>query len=124
MELAEHISANQALAEAVCQRLGEEINKLGYAATDIAQYPHYGQASFVLIRDPYSGGENLSCHWHNTSNKRRLGSLQFNSDGSFYAEFAVDKAHPCKPQWFVEGVTAWGQKDNIKAEAKLIAIPQ
>jgi len=37
----------------------------------------------------------------------RIGRLQFNSDGTFYAEYDVVKTHPGKSKWFVEGVTAW-----------------
>ena len=31
MELSEHITVNRQLAESVCQRLSDEINKLGFA---------------------------------------------------------------------------------------------
>jgi len=62
----------------------------------------------------------LACHWFNASNNQRLGRLQFNSDGSFYAEYDVVKPHPIKKQWFVDGVSAWGRADAIKAEAKLL----
>ena len=53
----------------------------------------------------------------------RIGRLQFNSDGTFYAEYDVVKNHPTKPKWFIEGITAWGKVDNIKAEAKLLPLP-
>jgi len=62
----------------------------------------------------------LACHWFNATNNQRLGRLQFNSDGSFYAEYDVLKPHPSKRQAFVESVTAWGKADAIKAEAKLL----
>jgi hypothetical protein len=76
----------------------------------------------VLIKDPYTGENNLTCYWYDTSKKQRLGRLQFNSDGTFYAEFDVVKPHPGKSKWFVEGVTAWGKAENIKSEAKLLPI--
>jgi hypothetical protein len=47
-----------------------------------------------------------------------------NSDGTFYAEYDVVKPHPEKAKWFVEGVTAWGKADQIKSEAKLLAMPE
>ncbi|MDP2902304.1 MAG: hypothetical protein Q8N96_04255 [Methylovulum sp.] len=122
MELSEHVATNRPLAECACQRLNEEINKLGFSATDIKHYPHYDEASFVLIKDPFTGGQNLSCYWYDEL-KQRIGRLQFNSDGSFYAEFDVIKPHPSKAKWFVEGVTAWGNAGNIKAEAKLLPMP-
>jgi hypothetical protein len=123
MELSGHITLNRQLAEAVCQRLSEEINKLGFAAAEIKQYPLYDDASFVLIKDPYTGEYNLTGYWYDAANRQRIGRLQFNSDGTFYAEYDVVKNHPAKPKWFVEGVTAWGKADNIKAEAKLLPMP-
>ncbi|MDD2723302.1 MAG: hypothetical protein PHH59_04660 [Methylovulum sp.] len=124
MDLAEHIIVNRPLAECVCQRLCEEINKLGFAASDIRHFPRYDEARFELVKDPYTGVLNMSCYWFDTDKNQRLGRLQFNSDGSFYAEYDIVKPHPGKAKWFVEGVTAWGQADNIKAEAKLLPISQ
>jgi hypothetical protein len=120
MELSEHITLNRPLAESVCQRLNEEINKLGFQAAEIKNYPVYDEASFVLIKDPYTGEYNLAGYWYDPANKQRIGRLQFNSDGTFYAEYDVVKTHPTKSLWFVEGVTAWGKADNIKSEAKLL----
>ena len=120
MEISEHITLNRQLAESVCKRLGQEINKLGFDAAEIKNYPVYDEASFVLIKDPYTGEYNLAGYWQDAANKQRIGRLQFNSDGTFYAEYDVVKTHPTKPLWFVEGVTAWGKADNIKAEAKLL----
>ena len=120
MEISEHITLNRQLAESVCQRLGQEINKLGFDVAEIKNYPVYDEASFVLIKDPYTGEYNLTGYWYDAINKQRIGRLQFNSDGTFYAEYDVVKSHPTKPLWFVEGVTAWGKADNIKAEAKLL----
>ena len=123
MELSEHITVNRHLAESVCQRLIEEINKLGFAEAEIKHYPNYDDARFELIKDPYAGVYNLTCYWYDEFNKQRIGRLQFNSDGTFYAEYDVVKTHPGKISWFVEGVTAWGKAGNIKAEAKLLQMP-
>jgi hypothetical protein len=120
MELSEHITLNRQLAESVCQRLSQEINKLGFEAAEIKNYPAYDEASFVLIKDPYTGEYNLAGYWYDPANKQRIGRLQFNSDDTFYAEYDVVKTHPSKPKWFVEGVSAWGKADNIKAETKLL----
>jgi hypothetical protein len=123
MELSEHITVNRQLAESVCRRLSEEINKLGFAVAEIKHYPNYDDAGFVLIKDPYTGEQNLACYWYDELKKQRIGRLQFNSDGGFYAEYDVVKTHPGKSKWFVEGVTAWGNAENIKAEAKLLQMP-
>jgi len=123
MDLSEYIALNRPLGEDVCQRLTEEINKIGFGSGEIRSYPIYDAADFSLVKDPYTGTHNLNAYWYDETKKQRIGSLQFNSDGTFYAEYDVVKGHPGKLQWFVEGVTAWGKADNIKAEAKLLAMP-
>ncbi|MFU8788214.1 MAG: hypothetical protein ACNA7G_04240 [Methylobacter sp.] len=124
MNLSEHIALNRELAECVCRRLCEEINKLGFMADDSLHYPHYDKARFELLKDPFTGDYNLTGYWHDEAKKQRIGQLQFNSDGSFYAEYDVIKPHPTKPRHFVEGVTAWGKAEQIKAEAKLLDMPE
>lgn len=123
MELSEQIDIKRHLVEIICHRLIEEINKLGFPVTDIQHYPSYDDASFILNKDPYTGQHNLTCNWYDSAHRQPVGSLQFNSDGTFYAEYDVNKTHPLKSTWFVEGVTAWGGVEHIKSEAKLLAMP-
>ena len=123
MDLSEQIKTHRHLGASICRRLTEEIDKLGFAAAEIQRYPSYDDASFVLIKDPYTGKLNLTCYWYEGSKRQPVGRLQFNSDGTFYAEYDVVKTHPGKSLWFVEGVTAWGNAENIKAEAKLLPMP-
>ncbi len=85
--------------------------------------PRYDEANFELVKDPFTGDHNLACYWYDEFKKQRIGRLQFNSDGTFYAEYDVVKNHPGKSKWFVEGISAWGKADNIKAEAKLLQLP-
>ena len=124
MDLSEHIAVNRQLAEEACLRLIGEINKLGFSAAEIQHYPSYDEATFILIKDPYTGAHNLTCYWYDDTKRQRIGRLQFNSDGTFYAEYDVAKPHPAKAKWFVEGVTAWGKAGQIKAEAKLLEMPE
>ncbi len=124
MDLSEHITLNRQLAESICQRLTEEINGLGFSSAEIQHYPHYDDAVYVLIKDPYTGGHNLTGYWYDEAKKQRIGRLQFNSDGTFYAEYDVLKPHPNNPKRFVEGVTAWGNAAQIKSEAKLLEMPE
>lgn len=124
MDVNAQVESNRSAAETICQRLSDEIKKLGFAEAESLAYPSYDKASFELVKDPYTGQENLTCYWFDDAKRMRLGRLQFNSDGSFYAEFDVGKPHPSKSRWFVEGVTAWGQADNMKAEAKLLPMAQ
>ncbi|CAA9890103.1 conserved hypothetical protein [Candidatus Methylobacter favarea] len=123
MVLSEQIKSNRNLGVSICRRLNEEIDKLGFAIAEIKHYPNYDHASFELIKDPYTGAHNLTCYWYDEFKKQRIGRLQFNSDGTFYAEYDVIKTHPGKSKWFVEGVIAWGKAENIKAEAKLLSMP-
>lgn len=123
MDLSDQIDSNRRLGTAICRRLTEEIGNLGFAEADIQHYPSYDHASFVLIKDPYTGQQNLTGYWYAESKKQPVGRLQFNSDGTFYAEYDVIRTHPGKINWFVEGVTAWGKSDNIKSEPKLLTMP-
>lgn len=123
-DLAEHINNHRELGETICQRLSEEINKLGFGTAEIKHYPFYDDAGFTLVKDPFTGQFNLSGTWHDDSSRSRIGSLQFNSDGTFYAEYDVVKPHPVKSKWFVEGIAAWGKVGQIKAEAKLLPMPE
>jgi hypothetical protein len=123
MDLSEHIKTNRDFGTSICQRLTEEINELGFAKADIQYYPIYDEAVFVLIKDPYTGGHNLTGYWYDEAKKQRIGRLQFNSDGTFYAEYDVVKPHPTNPKRFVEGVTAWGKAEQIKSEPTLLEMP-
>lgn len=124
MDLSSQINIKRDLGRSICQRLHDEINKLGFTPTEIKSYPIYDDACFELIKDPYTGGQNLTGYWYDEAKKQRIGRLQFNSDGTFYAEYDVVKLHPSKPTYFIEGVTAWGKAEQIKSEPKLLEIPQ
>lgn len=124
MDLSEHITIHRQPAEDVCRRLSEEIDKLGFTAKEIQRYPRYDDATFILIKDPYTGEHNLTCYWYDETKRQRIGRLQFNSDGTFYAEYDVVKAHPTKPKRFVESVTAWGNAEQIKSEPKLLEMAE
>jgi hypothetical protein len=126
--LQNQIDAKRAIGINICQQLRAEIDKLGFAKEDESiNYPYFDTINFVLTKDPYTGDFNLTGYWYNKRNKQRLekiGRLQFNSDGSFYAEFDVVKPHPSKADWFVEAVTAWGKEDTIKTEARLLSMSE
>ncbi len=124
MELTKQVTNNRALAKSICQRLRDEINKLGFASVEIKHYPNYDEARFALVKDPYTGQNNLDCSWYDEVKNQRIGKLQFNSDGTFYAEYDVIKPHPGKTKWFVEGVSAWGNAESIKSEPKLLEMPE
>lgn len=103
---------------ALCQRMVEEIRKLGFA--DERPLPAFEAAAYSLVKDSYSGKEGLVATWTNRHG-HRIGGILFNGDGSYFAEFDVAEPHPSDRRWFVEGVSAWGRDGTVKAEPKLLA---
>jgi hypothetical protein len=74
---------------------------------------------FTRVTDPANQQAGYEGVWRNARNER-CGTLTFNSDGSFYAEYDLFCPHPRDAGWFVEMVTAWGDEDAVRCEAKLI----
>ena len=74
---------------------------------------------FVHLTDPFNQQQGYEGTWRNARNER-CGTLAINSDGSFYAEYDLFCPHPRDARWFVEMVTAWGNQDSVRSEAKLI----
>lgn len=107
------------LGQQICAAIQEEIKNTGFIEDDINGIPEFDQADFSLKKDPFTAQENLTGYWYD-ERKRRIGNIQFLSDGSFYAEYDVVKPHPTKKQWFVEAIIAWGKEGLIKTEAKLL----
>lgn len=118
-----HVEAKRAFGKSVCQRISENIARLGFSVQTGIRLPDFDAAQFSLITDPFTQSQDLVGYWYNAS-KQRIGQIKFHGDGSFYAEYDVVQPHPSKKQFFVEAINAWGQQDNIKTEAKLLDIPQ
>ncbi|MDD5216231.1 MAG: hypothetical protein PHQ03_11960 [Methylococcales bacterium] len=117
------IESKRSFGKAISQRISEAIVKLGFSVQTPIKLPVFENAEFRLILDPLTQESNLAGYWYNDK-KQRIGQIQFNSDGSFYAEYDVVQPHPSKKQFFVEAINAWGREDNIKTEAKLLELPQ
>lgn len=122
-ELQQRFEANRVYGKAVCSRIGETIVKIGFPLQTKIDLPNYDTAEFSLVTDPYTQSRDLVGIWYDAG-RQRIGQIKFHGDGSFYAEFDVVQPHPSKKRYFVEAVHAWGKPDAIKAEAKLIQIPQ
>ena len=118
----EHVAAKREFGNVICQRISENIVKLGFSLTTDIMLPVYEAAEFSLVTDPYTQNQDLVGFWYD-GGKQRIGQIKFHGDGSFFAEFDVVKPHPSKKQFFVEAINAWGKQDNIKTEAKLLDIP-
>lgn len=119
----DHIEAQRAFGNAVCGSIAEVIAKLGFPLQTRIDLPHYDSAEFMLTIDPFTQSQDLVGYWYNAA-RQRIGQIKFHGDGSFYAEYDVVQPHPRKKQFFVEAINAWGKKDNIKTEAKLLDLPQ
>lgn len=117
------IEARRAFGKAVCQRITENIARLGFPLQTRINPPDFDAAEFSLITDPFTQSQDLVGYWYDAG-KQRIGQIKFHGDGSFYAEYDVVQPHPSKKRWFVEAINAWGRQDNIKTEAKLLNIPQ
>lgn len=106
----------------ICQQMTNAINGIGFSAANCTASPEFEQAEFSLITDPFTLDQNLMGNWFD-NNRQRRGLIQFNSDGSFYAEYDIVKPHPINKKLFVEAMSAWGNREQIKTEAKLLPLP-
>jgi hypothetical protein len=113
--------AIEPLAQTIMLCLNEQVEKLGFEEP-IALSP-ISEADYRLDKDPADGEYSLIGEWRDAAGAK-LGNLMFHADGSFYVEHDVVRNHPLKANWFVEAVHAWGKEDNIKAEARLLLLPE
>lgn len=102
-------------ATRIVAALQQEAERYAVAAPEIA----LAAVHFTRVTDPASQQPGYEGVWRNARNDR-CGTLTFNGDGSFFAEYDMFCPHPSDPRWFVETVTAWGNAETIRSEAKLI----
>lgn len=110
------------LAESISQRFEQEVIKLGFEEQAV-KLMSPAEARYYLEFDPGSGEYSLKGDWVNDRGMKQ-GGLVFHSDGSFFVEQDVVKAHPKKKNWFVEAVNAWGRDSDIRTEARLLPMPE
>lgn len=121
-EVEERYQQLKQLAEQINQQFKQQIEKLGFSSGEVTlQTPE--QASYRLETDPSNGEPALVGDWLDARGYKK-GSLIFHSDGSFYAEQDIALAHPKRSGWFIEALNAWGRDQDIKAEAKLLPMPE
>ena len=75
--------------------------------------------NFTKVIDPGNQQAGYEGIWRN-AHQARCGSLTFNSDGSYYAEYDLFFPHPTDVRWFIEMVTAWGRGDTLRVEVQMI----
>ncbi len=117
--LKNQLDNHRLLGKLICQEMWLAMSKIGFQETDVDDIPDFEKAEFRLVKDPYTADENLAGLWYDKY-KQRIGNIQFNSDGSFYAEYDIVRPHPSKKKYFVEAMSAWGSNGHIKTEAKLL----
>lgn len=118
-----HVDDRRNFGQAVCRRIVDVIAKLGFSEPVEIDLPRFEAAEFTLVTDPFTQSQDLVGYWYNTG-RQRIGQIRFHGDGSCYAEYDVVQPHPAKKRFFVEAINAWGKEDDIRAEAKLLEIPQ
>jgi hypothetical protein len=110
------------LADKVFEQLCHEVSKLGFTSEDVPlKRPQ--EAAYRLERDPSTSEYSLVGDWLSEQGLK-LGTLLFHADGSFFVEQDVVKPHPKRSGWFVEAVNAWGRGNDIRAEARLLPMPE
>ncbi|OSM06195.1 hypothetical protein [Magnetofaba australis] len=101
------------------EALRASAQKLGFADADFT-IPPIDSAQWSLQTDPANGQDSLFGQWRNARGDK-CGELIFHPDGSFHAECDIALPHPTKPnRWFVEAVTAWGDKESVKSDPRLL----
>lgn len=106
---------------AVWARLLEELGKHNLASDFPQQPPDF--ASFEMRQDPFDGSEAFFGFWQLSGSARR-GEFILYGDGKAFVEVDVLLKHPSKPNYFIEAVTVWGKADALKAEFKLMPMPE
>lgn len=108
------------VARLICKALEQEARNIG-----IMQLPviSWDDAELTITKDPLNGSDCLSAAWRDSRGHRK-GSLQFNSDDSFFAEYDIVQPHPSDNLCFVEAVIAWGRDNRILTEPRLLAMPE
>ncbi|TAJ82227.1 MAG: hypothetical protein EPO42_01535 [Gallionellaceae bacterium] len=107
----------EVLGERIAAALQQEAER--FAAAGAAPKIELATAKFTLVTDPSNQRPGYEGIWRNARNDR-CGTLTFNSDGSFFAEYDLFCPHPHDTRWFVEMVTAWGDNKTLRCEAQLI----
>jgi len=107
----------EALAERAVAALQKEA--ANFTATGATPRIELAAVQFTRVTDPGNHLPGYEGVWRNARNER-CGTLTFNSDNSFFAEYDLFCPHPRDTRWFVEMVTAWGNDKSLRSEAKLI----
>ena len=118
---AERYRQVEGLAHDILLCLVAEVAKLGFSEPPSLRPA--AAADYRLERDPSNGEYSLVGEWRDVRGHKQ-GTLLFHADGTFYVEQDIVRNHPRKQHWFVEAVHAWGKGGEIRAEPRLLALPE
>lgn len=117
-----HLSGRLAKERSALQKIWQELRltlcNCGME-NDLNLIPIPDLAEYSLQRDPVDKSEALLGIWRDKQGSQQ-GEIQIREDGRIYAEVYVVRNHPRDGRWFIESVTAWGSKDSIKTELRLL----
>ncbi len=107
--------------EKVAQRIVIALRQEAEKYTAVGATPKIAMSAlqFTRVIDPGNQLPGYEGVWRNSRNAR-CGTLTFNTDNSFFAEYDLFCPHPRDTRWFVESVTAWGRDETLRCEVKLI----
>jgi len=112
------VSRHRILGESICKALLEQGLEIGFDEQALPLI-NWIELEFAVKQDPADGSDCLTGEWKDPSGYR-IGQIQFNGDGSFFAEHDIVLAHPSDKRWFVEAVEGWGRGNNITTEPRLL----
>ena len=117
-KLDELYNKEKELLVSIWQSLRERLVETGLEdALNVIPRPELAQ--YEVRVDPFDSSETLVGTWLDKHGSQ-TGEIQVRPSGSVYAEVDVVRNHPNDGRWFVESVTAWGDRDNIKTELSLL----
>ncbi|SFQ08235.1 hypothetical protein SAMN05216229_11111 [Geopseudomonas sagittaria] len=117
LSLEQRLQAAEPLFAEVWQTLAASLQAAGIEqGVAMAGTPH---SRAELREDSYARSHSLYAEWRSARGAYQ-GSILVHGDGLAFAEFDVLLAHPRKPNWVIEAVTAWGRSGAVKSELRLL----
>ncbi|SMF28659.1 hypothetical protein SAMN02745866_01841 [Alteromonadaceae bacterium Bs31] len=112
----QRLEAEWPLIEQLWWAMREALRPLGLLNHVPAELKYFDL--LYIKSDPFDASESLFGEWR--ENNSLLGSVVIHENGNAFAELDILIPHPLKKAWFIEAVTAWGTRENIKAELRLL----
>jgi hypothetical protein len=118
ISLADRLAKEHDILRTIWQELRLSLCNSGLES-DLNLIPLPDLAEYSIQTDPFDKSESLLGVWRDKHGCKQ-GEIQIREDGRIYAEVDVIRNHPTDVRWFIESVTAWGSKESIKTELRLL----